>query len=170
VRIALGIPFPVILGRSTTSAVVMRNVSIIVAVGGAVKIVILGCGRVGARVAAELAPDHEVTVVDWNPSAFERLPSSFQGETYAGNGIDVDTLRAVAAGHADVFVAVTNGDNRNLMAAQIARQLGARQVLVRVYDAERSRIFEGMGMTTISPTILGAQRLFAMVEASREEF
>jgi trk system potassium uptake protein len=125
--------------------------------------VIVGCGRVGARVATRLAKEHEVTVVDWNPDSFDRLGSDFPGETVIGNGIDVDVLRLAQVGTCDVFFAVTDGDNRNLMAAQIARSLGAAKSIARVYDATRSQVFDETGLITFSPTVLGAERLHAMV-------
>jgi trk system potassium uptake protein TrkA len=126
------------------------------------RVVVLGCGRVGALVAGRLSARHEVTVVDWNPGSFARLPNTYEGGTLVCNGIDADCLRAAGTADADVFLALTDGDNRNLMASQIAKQLGARKVVARVYDAERSRIFAEMGLNTISPTILGAERLFQM--------
>lgn len=126
-------------------------------------IVILGCGRVGARVANALSPKHQVTIVDWSSGAFDRLPAEFGGDTLLGNGIDADVLREAGAGDADVFLALTDGDNRNLMAAQIAAQLGAGRVLVRVYDPVRAEIYARMGLETVSPTVFGAQRLFESV-------
>jgi trk system potassium uptake protein len=134
-----------------------------------VNIVILGCGRVGARLATTLSASHDVTVIDWNASAFERLGTSFSGETLVGNGIDVDVLRGAKVEQADIFLALTDGDNRNLMAAQIADYLGVPRVLARVYDAERSIIFEQIGLRTVSPTINGASRLYNMVVREREE-
>jgi trk system potassium uptake protein len=102
-------------------------------------------------------------VVDQSQPAFDRLGSAYSGETLVCNGIDVDCLRRAGTEHADLFMALTDGDNRNLMAAQIARQLGVRTVLARVYDAVRAEIFKGMGVITVSPTIKGAERLFHMV-------
>lgn len=132
-------------------------------------IVILGCGRVGARVANTLDSSHRITVIDWNASALDRLHDSFLGETLIGNGIDVDVLKAAGVQDADVFLALTDGDNRNLMAAQIAQHLGARKVVVRVYDPVRCAIYSRMGMTVISPTVSGAERLFGMVVGEGEE-
>lgn len=132
-------------------------------------IAILGCGRVGARVATQLGASHDITIIDWNSSSFERLGEDFEGRTVLGNGIDVDVLRAASVGQADVFIAVTDGDNRNLMAAQVAKHLGVPRVLVRVYDSERCGIFSQMGITTVSPTIGGARRLYEMLVDSRED-
>ena len=132
-------------------------------------VVILGCGRVGASIAATLDGEHRVSVIDWKSAAFSRLPDNFQGTTVIGNGIDVDTLRAAGVHQADVFLALTDGDNRNLMAAQVARQLGVRQAVARVYDAERSEIFSSEDFITFSPTIEGANRLFRMVVGDLED-
>lgn len=127
------------------------------------RIVILGCGRVGARLANTLHRDHDITVIDQSPAAFDRLAADFSGETIIGNGIDVEVLRAAGVQGADTFIAVTNGDNRNLMAGQIVRLLGVVQVIVRIYDPVRCEIFSDSGLITLSPTIRGAQRLFELV-------
>jgi trk system potassium uptake protein TrkA len=132
-------------------------------------IVILGCGRVGAQVAQALSGRHAVCVVDWDDNAFERLERDFSGSTFRGNGIDVDVLREAGTPDADVFFALTDGDNRNLMAAQLASHLGARKVVARVYDPVRCDAFSRMGVTTVSPTVEGARRLFNMVVAERKE-
>lgn len=118
--------------------------------------------------AVQLGRQYEVTVIDWNPNSFDRLPAEFDGETVVGNGVDVDVLMAAGVAHADVFLALTDGDNRNLMAAQIARSLGVRRCVARVYDAIRSEIFGQLGITTFSPTVSGARRLFEMVTRARE--
>jgi trk system potassium uptake protein TrkA len=133
------------------------------------RVIVLGCGRVGALVASRLSERHDVTVIDWNPGSFSRLPDTYTGDTVVCNGIDVDCLRQAGTADADVFLALTDGDNRNLMSSQIARQLGARKIMARVYDAERSRIYHEMGLNTISPTILGAERLFRMAVGDGEE-
>jgi trk system potassium uptake protein TrkA len=127
------------------------------------KIVILGCGRVGARVANFLTGSHDLTVVDWNESGFDRLNPDFEGRTVLGNGIDVDVLRSAGVGDADLFFALTDGDNRNLMAAQIGKYLGASKVVARVYDPVRCDAFAKFGLITVSPTVNGARRLFEML-------
>jgi trk system potassium uptake protein TrkA len=131
-------------------------------------IVIVGCGRVAATIATRLHREHHVTVIDWNPGAFSRLPEDFEGSTLVGNGIDVDTLRSAGVERADVFLALTDGDNRNLMATQVAKHLGARQTVARVYDAERSEIFSERDFITFSPTIEGARRLFDLAVGDLE--
>lgn len=133
------------------------------------KAVIVGCGRVGALVASELDGEHSVTVIDWSPSAFDRLSNDFNGETIVGNGIDMDVLKLAQANQADVFMGLTDSDNTNLTAAQIAHKLGAGRSIARVYDAERSEIYEELGLTPVSPTVLGAQRLFDLVVGTEED-
>ena len=128
------------------------------------RIVIIGAGRVGARLANLLDRDHEVSVLDINEAAFRRLRPDFRGSTHRGNGIDIDVLRAAGASHADIVIAVTNGDNRNLMAAQVAKEvMNVPKVIARVYDPVRAAIFSDMGLETISPTINGADRLFSQI-------
>jgi trk system potassium uptake protein TrkA len=133
------------------------------------KAFIVGCGRVGAHVASELDSEHTVTVIDWNPSSFDRLSTDFSGEAIVGNGIDVDVLRLANAQASDVFMALTDSDNTNLTAAQIAHEIGAGRAIARVYDAQRSEIYEELGLTPVSPTVYGAQRLFDLVVAAEEE-
>lgn len=128
-------------------------------------VVILGCGRVGVRVASALSDSHDVTMVDWSSRSFDRLPAEFTGETVLGNGIDVDVLRSAGAEHADLFLALTDNDNLNLMAVQVARSLGTPRVVARVYDPVRAQVFERAAITTVCPTVLGAARLFDLVTA-----
>lgn len=133
------------------------------------KAVIVGCGRVGALVASELDGEHSVTVIDWHPAAFDRLSSDFNGETIIGNGIDTVVLKLGQAHTADVFMALTDSDNTNLTAAQLAQKMGAARSIARVYDAERSEIYEELGLTTFSPTVYGAQRLYDLVVGAEED-
>ena len=121
----------------------------------------MGCGRVGARLAAMLDADgHEVTVLDVNPDAFRRLPPGFRGMRQTGNGIDQAVLARIGVGEADAFVAVTQGDNRNVMASQMAKHLfGVPRVVCRIYDPIREEIYHGLGIETISPTLVGARLL-----------
>lgn len=118
------------------------------------KAVIMGCGRVGARVAGIL--DHtgnQVTVVDTDSRAFRRLPAGFGGETIIGTGIDEDILRKAGIEDADAFIAVTNGDNRNIMAAQVARLIfHVPEVVCRIYDPVREDTYRRLGLTTVCPT------------------
>src|SRR6478672_8320147 len=91
---------------------------------GNMRLLILGCGRVGATLANIMIKDgHEVTVIDLNSEAFERLGSNFGGVTVVGDGTDEDVLMRAGIEDADAFAAVTNGDNRNILAAQIAKHI-----------------------------------------------
>jgi len=126
-----------------------------------VKVFIMGCGRVGAALASMLDQDgHDVTVLDTRAEAFRRLPTEFSGKRHVGNGIDQDILARIGVGQADAFVAVTQGDNRNVMATQMAKHLfGVSRALCRIYDPIREEIYRGLGLETISPTLVGARLL-----------
>ncbi|MEE8347586.1 MAG: TrkA family potassium uptake protein [Dehalococcoidia bacterium] len=130
------------------------------------KVVIMGCGRVGADLATTLDDEgHEVTVLDIKPDAFRRLPPEFGGQRHVGNGIDQDVLARIGVGEADAFVAVTQGDNRNVMAAQMAKHIfGVPRVVCRIYDPIREEIYHGLGLETISPTKVGARLLKEALE------
>ncbi|MGI8644281.1 MAG: potassium channel family protein [Thermomicrobiales bacterium] len=117
-------------------------------------VVIMGCGRVGARVATNLSNNgHDVSVVDTDSRAFQRLPSDFRGDTIIGTGIDEDVLRSAGIESAHAFVAVTNGDNRNIMAAQVAKMVfNVPEVICRIYDPVREDTYRRLGLTTVCPT------------------
>jgi len=125
------------------------------------KVVIMGCGRVGAQLAALLdAEGHQITILDINSESFGRLPASFRGIALIGDGTDTDTLRKAGIEEADAFVAVTQGDNRNIMAAQMARHLfNVRKVICRIYDPLRKELYETLNLEAISPTTVFAQLL-----------
>lgn len=120
------------------------------------KLVILGCGRVGARLAQLMeAEGHEVSIIDGDTSSFDRLPETFRGRAILGTGIDVDVLKAAGIEHADAFAAVTNFDNTNIMACQVAKEIfGVRKVLARIYDPGREQLYHELGLETICPTTL----------------
>jgi len=121
--------------------------------------VIVGCGRVGSALAKLLDSDgHEVIVVDENPAAFKRLGSKFKGHEVVGTGIDYDVLKRAGAASADGFVAVTNGDNRNIMAALIAqRMFKIKRIVARIYDPPRGQMYRELGVQTVCPTTVGAK-------------
>ena len=122
------------------------------------KCVILGCGRVGSYLARRLDGEgHQVSVIDLDTAAFNRLGEDFKGNMVPGNGLDEQTLRRAGAEGADCFAAVTNGDNRNLMAAQIAKEVfGIGRVITRVYDPIRAEVYREIGLETICSTVIGA--------------
>ena len=133
------------------------------------RIAIMGCGRVGAELAAMLDQEgHEVIVLDWNPDAFRRLPAEFRGQRHVGNGIDQEILARIGVAEADAFVAVTEGDNRNVMAAQMAKHIfGVRRVVCRIYDPIREELYHELGLETISPTKVGARLLKEALERAQ---
>jgi trk system potassium uptake protein len=125
------------------------------------KIVIMGCGRVGAQLASMLDGEgNDVTVVDTNKLSFRRLPPKFGGTSLIGSGTDQEVLKNAGIEKADAFVAVTEGDNRNVMAAQIARQIfNVPRVMCRIYDPLRKEVYDMVGIEAISPTTIFAQIL-----------
>ena len=118
------------------------------------KAVVMGCGRVGARIAGLLDQSgNMVSVIDTDSRAFRRLPAGFGGETVIGTGIDEDVLRRAGIEDADAFIAVTNGDNRNIMASQVARLIfEVPEVVCRIYDPVREDTYRRLGLTTVCPT------------------
>lgn len=123
------------------------------------RFLIVGCGRVGSTLAKRLVREgHDVTVVDENSNAFRRVGRDFPGKLVLGTGIDVDVLRRAGAETADGFAAVTQGDNRNIMAALIAQQhFKIPRVVARIYDPERSAMYREFGVSTVCPTTVGAR-------------
>jgi trk system potassium uptake protein TrkA len=120
---------------------------------------IVGCGRVGSTLAKLLvAEKHDVVVVDENPAAFKRLGPRFGGAVEVGTGIDYDVLKRAGAERADGFVAVTDGDNRNIMAALIAKRIfHIERVVARIYDPARGSMYRELGVQTVVPTTMGAK-------------
>ncbi len=125
------------------------------------KIVIVGCGRVGAVVADSFdRAGHEVIVIDTSTSAFDRLPSSFRGSAVRGDGTDEGVLRRAGAEGADVFLSLTEGDNRNVLMAQLAaEELGAHRVVAKVNDPVRAAAYADLGLATICRTTLLADAI-----------
>jgi trk system potassium uptake protein len=125
------------------------------------KIVIMGCGRTGAQLATILdAEGHQITIVDVNDYSFHRLPVGYNGIALVGDGTNEETLKKAGIQEADAFVAVTQGDNRNIMASQIAKHIfKVPKVLTRIYDPLRKEIYKDLGLEAFSPTIIFAQLL-----------
>jgi trk system potassium uptake protein TrkA len=118
------------------------------------RVVVVGCGRVGAGLAAGLAGAGEVVaVVDKDPKAFERLGEDFTGQTVEGIGFDRDVLERAGAARADALVAVTGGDNSNVVAARVARDAyRVPRVIARIHDPRRAALYEELGVVTVSST------------------
>ena len=129
------------------------------------KVIIMGCGRMGAALAVMLeAEGHDITLLDTDPTAFERLPATFRGRAMVGSGMDEVAQRRAGAAEADAFVSVTAGDNRNVMAAQIAKHIfHVPRVASRIYDPIRNEMYRDLGLETVSPTTTGAQALKELV-------
>ena len=124
-------------------------------------VVIMGCGRVGARLAGLLDADgHKVTILDTNSYSLRRLPAGYRGTALLGNGLDGEALKRAGIEETDVFVALTQGDNRNVMACQIAKHIfNVPRVICRIYDPLRQELYNTLGMETFSPTIILADLL-----------
>ena len=130
------------------------------------KVVIMGCGRVGARLAMMLDGEGtDVTILDIDAYSFRRLPSDFKGTALLGNGIDEEALKRAGIEEADAFVVVTQGDNRNIMAAQIAKHIfNVPKVICRIYDPLRQELYSTLGLEAISPTTVFARILKEKLE------
>ena len=126
-------------------------------------VVILGCGRVGSTLARQMSLEgHSVTVVDVTGDAFRRLGAKFKGQRLVGTGLDRDTLLKAGLDRAQVFIAVTQGDNTNIMAAQIAKQVfDVPKVMARIYDPIRAQAYRDMGIFTLCTTTLAANLIHA---------
>ncbi len=124
-------------------------------------VIIAGCRKVGSNLALELSQEnHDVVVIDSDPSHFEALGSGFNGVTITGLPIDEDVLRSAGVDQADALAAVTDDDNMNIMVSQVARELfHVPHVITRVYDPQRETIMAKMGLTTICPTTLAVAKL-----------
>jgi trk system potassium uptake protein TrkA len=123
-----------------------------------VKTVIVGCGRVGSVLADSFdRAGHKVIVLDTSTTAFDRLPGTFKGDAIRGDGTDEDTLRRAGAESADLFMAMTEGDNRNVMSAQLAIEaLAAKQVIAKINDPLRASAYAELGIATLCRTNLMA--------------
>jgi len=130
------------------------------------KVVIMGCGRVGARLAGLLDIEgHSVAILDTDDYSFRRLSPDFGGTALVGNGVDEESLKKARIEEADVFVALTQGDNRNVMAAQIAKHIfNVPKVVCRIYDPLRRELYNSLGIEAFSPTTIFAQMLKEKLE------
>jgi trk system potassium uptake protein TrkA len=136
-----------------------------------VRVIILGCGRVGSELTVQLGrAGHEVTIIDKRASAFDRLPPGFNGRTVVGVGFDRDVLEDAGIKEADAFVAVTNGDNSNIVSARVAREYyHVPNVIARIYDPRRAEIYERLNIPTVATTTWGVKQIMMMLRHSREE-
>ncbi len=116
------------------------------------RIIVVGCGRVGSALAIQLAGEgHDVRMIDRRPAARRKLPENFPGQFHQGNGFSRATLEAAGITHADAFVAVTSGDNSNIVSARTAKETyRVPIVLARIYDPRRADIYRDLGIPTIA--------------------
>lgn len=128
-------------------------------------IVVLGCGRLGSLLAMRMARNkHHVTVIDRDPEAFKRIAKDTAANLVLGTGIDEDVLRRAGLEQADAFVAATNSDNTNIMAAQVAKEIfHVPKVIARVFEPLHEEVFRSLGLETISPTMLGVEWIEAIL-------
>ena len=115
-------------------------------------VVIMGCGRVGASLAAALERlGHEVAVTEKDQQAFRRLGSDFHGQQVVGVGFDRKVLVEAGIERAGAFAAVSSGDNSNIISARVAREnFGIEHVVARIYDHKRAAVYERLGIPTVA--------------------
>jgi trk system potassium uptake protein TrkA len=135
------------------------------------RVILVGCGRVGSELTIQLGrAGHDVTIVDKRASAFDRLPPGFNGRTVIGLGFDRDVLEEAGIKEADAFVAVTNGDNSNIVSARVAREYyHVPKVIARIYDPRRAEIYERLNIPTVATTTWGVKQIMLMLTHPREE-
>lgn len=129
------------------------------------KLVIVGCGRVGAALAEAFDnAGHEVLIVDTSTRAFDRLSTEFKGQALRGDGTDEDVLRRAGAEGADVFLALTEGDNRNVMAAQVAMEkLSVGKAIAKINDPVRAAAYADLGIATMCRTTMQADAILGFL-------
>lgn len=129
--------------------------------------IVVGCGRVGSQLATMLSVEgHNVVVIDKKDDAFRRLGTAFNGVTLKGLGFDEDVLEEAGVRETDAFAAVTDLDNTNLMAAEVARKIfDVPHVVVRMYNPVRERTYQQLGMDYVCGTTLVAESLLDKIKA-----
>jgi trk system potassium uptake protein TrkA len=135
------------------------------------KVIIMGCGRVGSELALQLLDgDHEVAVIDKNPSAFVKYPPGTSAKTIVGLGFDRDVLEQAGIKEADAFVAVSSGDNSNIVSARVALEhYHVPRVVARIYDPRRADIYERLNIPTVATTKWGVKQIQLMLFHDRNE-
>lgn len=129
------------------------------------KVIIGGCGRVGTHLATKLSFEgHDVAIIDKSTIAFRRLGESFRGETIRGMVFDREALERAGIERADAFVAVTSGDNSNVVSATIAREIfRVPKVVARIFDPRRAEIYRRLGIQTVSSVTWAANEISSLV-------
>ena len=118
------------------------------------KVIVVGCGRVGSRVSRQLdRAGWDVTVIDGNEESLHRLGEDWRGGFVVGHGMDTQVLLEAGIEDADAMVVTTNGDNTNLVVGQVAqKRFGVGTVIVRVLDPARAELYATLGLRTVCPT------------------
>lgn len=124
-------------------------------------IIVIGCGKVGSSLVEGLMEEnHRISVIDINPEAFDKLPEEFEGTVVEGCGFDEETLIRAGISEADACAIVTDNDNANIMAAEVARlRFNIHKVIARIFDPEIAQFFSEEGITTICPTTISAEQV-----------
>jgi len=135
------------------------------------RVIIAGCGRVGSQLSVLLCrAGHDVTVIDKRSAAFDRLPPGFAAKTFVGLAFDRELLEEAGIKEADALIAVTSGDNSNIVAARVAReQYHVPKVIARIYDPRRAEIYERLNIPTVATTTWGVKQIMLMLFHEREE-
>lgn len=131
------------------------------------KVIIVGCGRVGSRIALQMEEEgHDVSVIDRNPLAFDKINDVFIGKMFVGTGIDEDTLITAGIETADAVISVAKGDNTNIMVGQISKFIfKVPKVIVRIVDPRSKEFYErDMGLTCYCPTEVSADRYITLMK------
>ncbi|AQA05825.1 potassium transporter TrkA [Mycobacterium sp. MS1601] len=134
------------------------------------RVVVMGCGRVGAALADGLARiGHEVAIIDRDNMAFQRLSPDFPGDRVTGMGFDREVLLRAGIEEAGAFAAVSSGDNSNIISARVAREtFGVRKVVARIYDAKRAAVYERLGIPTVATVPWTTDRLLNALTGDTE--
>jgi trk system potassium uptake protein len=136
-----------------------------------VHIVIMGCGRVGSTLAHILEDKgHSVAIIDQNPEAFRRLRGGFRGRRVTGYGFDRDVLVEAGIEKSSAFVAVSSGDNSNIISARVAREtFGVENVVARIYDPRRAEVYQRLGIPTVATVRWTADQMLRRLLPEGEE-
>ena len=134
------------------------------------KVLVIGCGRVGSSVALELDRlGWEVTAIDENEDALQRLGENWSGGFVVGHGMDMAVLRAAGIEEADAVVVSTDGDNTNLVIGQVAqKRFNIETTVIRVLDPARAALYSELGLWTFSPTSIAIKALTDAVTSSEK--
>jgi trk system potassium uptake protein TrkA len=134
------------------------------------RVIIMGCGRVGSELSNALVAEHEVSIIDKNPEAFHAYPPGEGARQIVGLGFDRDILEDAGIKEADAFVAVSSGDNSNIVSARVALEnYHVPRVIARIYDSRRADIYERLNIPTVATTRWGVKQIQLMLFHDREE-